>query len=110
MADATERILCIASYEKGQDFMRQCAEMGVKPLLLTVEKLRDADWPRGALEEIITMPVDLTVEQILNTVSWLARNRRFDRIVALDEFDLETAAQAREHMRIRGMGLTASAY
>jgi biotin carboxylase len=110
MADATERILCIASYEKGQDFMRQCAEMGVKPLLLTVDKLRDADWPREALEEIVTMPASLTVEQILNTVSWLARGRRFDRIVALDEFDLETAAQIREHMRIRGMGVTASAY
>ena len=46
MIDATERLLCISSYEKGQDFMRQCAEMGVKPTLLTVDKLRDADWPR----------------------------------------------------------------
>ncbi|MGD0630229.1 MAG: ATP-grasp domain-containing protein [Terracidiphilus sp.] len=110
MADTTERILCIASYEKGQDFMRQCAEMGVKPTLLTVDKLRDADWPREALEDIVTTPPDLTIEQILNTVSWMARSKRFDRIVALDEFDLETAAQIREHMRIRGMGVTASAY
>jgi biotin carboxylase len=110
MADATERILCIASYEKGQDFMRQCAEMGVKPTLLTVDKLRDAPWPREALEDVVTMPPDLTIEQILNTVSWMARGKRFDRIVALDEFDLETAAQVREHMRIRGMGVTASAY
>ena len=110
MSDATERILCIASYEKGQDFMRQCAEMGVKPTLLTVDKLRDADWPREALEDIVTMPPDLTIEQIINTVSWRSRSKRFDRIVALDEFDLETAAQLREHMRIRGMGVTASAY
>jgi len=110
MGDATERFLCIASYEKGQDFMRQCAELGVKPTLLTVEKLRDADWPREALEDIVTTPPDLTVEQILNTVSYLARSKRFDRIVALDEFDLETAAQVREHMRVRGMGVTASAY
>ena len=110
MIDPTERILCIASYEKGQDFMRQCAELGVKPTLLTVDKLRDADWPRDALEDIVTMPPALTVEQILNTVSWMARGRRFDRIAALDEFDLETAAQLREHMRVRGMGVTASAY
>src|SRR5580658_10046676 len=110
MSDATERILCIASYEKGQDFMRQCAELGVKPTLLTVDKLRDADWPREALEEIVTMPPELTVEQILNTVSYIARSKRFDRVAALDEFDLETAAQVREHMRIRGMGVTASAY
>ena len=31
MRDAIQRFLCISSYEKGQDFMRQCAEMGVKP-------------------------------------------------------------------------------
>ena len=110
MSDATERILCIASYEKGQDFMRQVAELGVRPTLLTVDKLVDADWPREALEDLVTMPAGLTVEQILNTVSWMARTRRFDRVVALDEFDLETAAQIREHMRIRGMGVTASAY
>ena len=110
MVDATERFLCIASYEKGQDFLRQLAELGVKPTLLTVDKLRDADWPFDALEEVVTRPAGLSVEQTLNTVSYMARGRRFDRVVALDEFDLETAAQIREHMRIRGMGVTASAY
>ncbi len=110
MGDTSERFLCIASYEKGQDFLRQAAEMGVKPTLLTVDTLRDAAWPREALEEVVTMPAGLTPEQILNTVSWVARGRRFDRVIALDEFDLETAALIREHMRIRGMGVTASAY
>jgi biotin carboxylase len=110
MGDGSERFLCITSYEKGQDFMRQCAELGVRPTLLTVDKLHGADWPREALEDIVTMPPDLTIEQILNTVSWMARAKRFDRVVALDEFDLETAAGIREHMRIRGMGVTASAY
>ena len=28
MADGVERFLCIACYEKGHDFLRQCAEMG----------------------------------------------------------------------------------
>ena len=42
MAVSSQRFLCIASYEKGQAFMQQCAELGVKPTLLTVEKLRDA--------------------------------------------------------------------
>jgi biotin carboxylase len=110
MIDATERFLCIASYEKGHDFLRQCAEMGVKPTVLTLDKLRDAPWPHEALEELATMPAGLSREQILNTVSWMARGRRYDRVVALDEFDLETGAQIREHMRIRGMGVTASAY
>ena len=106
MPERTERFLCIASYEKGHDFLRQCAQLGVKPTLLTLDKLRDADWPREALEDLTTMPSGLNREQILNTVSWMARGRRYDRIIALDEFDLEKAAQIREHMRIPGMGLT----
>ena len=107
MLDSTERFLCIASYEKGHDFLRQCAEMGVRPTLLDAwTSCAMRDWPREALEDLATMPAGLTREQILNTVSWMARGRRFDRIVALDEFDLETAAQIREHMRIPGMGTT----
>jgi len=109
MPDPTERFLLIASYEKGHDFMRQCAEMGIRSTLLTLDALRDADWPREALEEVATMPPGLTHEQILNTVSWMARGRRFDRVVALDEFDQQTAAQLREHMRLPGMGITTSA-
>ena len=110
MGERIERFLCIASSEMGHDFLRQCAEMGVKPTLLTLDKLRDADWPRESVEAVATMPSGLTLEQILNTVSWMSRGRRFDRVVALDEFDQQMAAQIREHMRIPGMGITTAAY
>ncbi len=110
MPDTVERFLLMASYEKGHEFIRQCAEMGVRCTLLTLDKLRDADWPRDALEDIATMPPGLSREQILNTVSWMVRGRRFDRIVALDEFDVGTAAQIREHLRIPGMGVTTAGY
>ncbi len=110
MADKIERILCISSYEKGQDFMRQCAEMGVRPTLLTVEKLRDGPWPHEVLEDLALMPGDLSREAILNTVCWMSRGRKFDRVVALDEFDLDVSAQIREHTRIPGMGVTSTAY
>lgn len=106
----TPRILCLTSYEKGQPLMRQCAEMGCRVVLLTVDKLRDIDWPRDILEEVITMPEGMALEQITNTVTWLARTRRFDRIIALDEFDMDAAAHLREHMRIPGMGRTAIAH
>jgi biotin carboxylase len=109
MPDSAERLLLIASYEKGHDFIRQCTATGLQCTLLTLDSLRDADWPRDALEELATMPAGLSRDQILNTVSWMARGRRFDRVVALDEFDLETAAALREHMRIPGMGLTTAA-
>src|SRR5215469_8271889 len=110
MANALERILCISTYEKGQDFLRTCADAGVRPTLLTVDKLRHANWPREALEDLATMPENLAPEQILNTVSWMARGRRFDRVVALDEFDLEVAAQIREHWRLPGIGVTTTAF
>jgi hypothetical protein len=80
--------------------------MGVKVTLLTLDKNRNADWPRECLEELATMPPGLNREQILNTVSWMSRGRRFDSVIALHEHDLETAAQIREHMRVPGMGTT----
>jgi biotin carboxylase len=97
-------IFCISSYEKGQNFLREAARLGCEVTLLTVDKLRDADWPRESLKELLTMPEGLTPEQMLNTVMYLARTRRIDRIVALDEFDLEAAALIREHMRLPGFG------
>ena len=106
MSDHAERLLCISTYEKGQDFLRQCADMGVKTTLLTLEKHHDGDWPREALEGLVTMPEGLTKEQVTNTVCWMARGRNFGRIVALDEFDQELAAHLREHMQIPGMGIT----
>ena len=106
----SERILCISSYEKGQAFMRQCAAMGCHVVLLTVEKLKDADWPRDILEDVQTMPANLPLEAILRTVTYMARGWKFDRIVALDEFDMEIVAALREHMRIPGMGRTTTAH
>ena len=41
-----------------------------------------------------------------NAFSYLARTRVFDRIVALDDFNVELAAMIREHLRIPGMGET----
>jgi biotin carboxylase len=103
-------ILCISTYEKGQAFLRECAALGCRVVLLTVEKLRDAEWPREVLEELHTMPEGMTAEQVTNTVTYLARRRKFDRIVALDEFDMEIAAHLREHMRVPGMGVTTTAH
>ena len=99
-------ILCISTYEKGQLFMQEVARLGVNVILLTVDKLEHADWPRESISKLVTMPENLTPQQVLNTVSYLARENRIDRIVPLDEFDLEVAALLREHMRLPGMGET----
>ena len=103
-------ILCVSTYEKGQEFIRTCKAIGCTVYLLTVEKLRNADWPREAIDEMFFMPEDLQLSQLLNAVSYAARTRKIDRIVALDEFDMENVSAIREHLRIPGMGLTTVRY
>ncbi len=103
-------ILCVSSYEKGQEFLRACKTIGCRVLLLTLEKLRDGDWPRDAIDEMFFMPEDLPLEALVFTVSYLARSQPIDRIVALDEFDMENVSALREHLRIPGMGLTTVRY
>ncbi len=103
-------ILCMSSYEKGQEFIRQAKRQGWRVLFLTAEKLKDADWPRDHIDEIYFMP-DLTIrDHMLNAVSYIGRGISIDRIVALDEFDIEMAATLREHLRVPGMGETTSRY
>src|ERR1700685_1838062 len=103
-------ILCITTYEKGQEFMRECKRQGCRVFLLTAEKLRDADWPRASLDDTFYLPENLPVQDIVQAVSHLARTHKLERIVALDEFDMETAATLREHLRVPGMGLTTMRY
>ena len=102
--------LCITTYEKGQEFMRECKRQGCRVILLTAEKLRDADWPRDSLDDTFYLPEEIPIADVVKAVTHLARNEKLDRIVALDEFDMETAATLREHLRIPGMGLTTMRY
>lgn len=103
-------ILCISSYEKGQEFIRTCKGMGCRVLLLTVEKLRHVDWPFECIDEVFTMPEELPLQSLIYAVSYTARSQAIDRIVALDEFDMENVSALREHLRIPGMGMTTVRY
>jgi biotin carboxylase len=103
-------VLCITTYEKGQEFMRECKRQGCRVFLLTGEKLRNADWPRESLDDMFYLPADLPLDDIVKAVTHLARTHKLDRIVALDEFDMETASTLREHLRVPGMGLTTMRY
>jgi biotin carboxylase len=103
-------MLCLASYEKGEAFLRECKRQGCRVLLITVEKLREANWPREAIDEVFYMPDHYSRDDIIKGVSYLARTQTVDRIVPLDEYDQETAALLREHLRIPGMGDTTARY
>ncbi len=107
-------ILCLASYEKGQEFLRECRRQGRHVLLLTSLSLKDkAHWPLESIDEIFYMPDEegkWDRTQTVNAVSYLARTRAIDRIVPLDDFDVEVAAMLREHLRVPGMGETTVRY
>jgi len=90
--------------------MRECKSLGCRVILLTAEKLRDGDWPRESLEDIFYLPEAISLAEIVQSVTHLARTRKIDRIIALDEYDMETASTLREHLRIPGMGLTTMRY
>ena len=104
MSESSVTILCLASYFKGHDFIRECHRLGARVLLVARESMRDLDWPRDSIDELLLIP-DLTRrDHMINGVSWLARTESIDRIVPLDEFDLEMASTLREHLRVPGMG------
>lgn len=106
-------VLCLASYEKGAEFLRECKRQGCRVILLTSESIRDADWPRASLDEIFLIPdhdKKWNLDDVIKGVSYLARRESIDRIVPLDDFDLETAAALREHLRVPGMGETTTRY
>jgi biotin carboxylase len=99
-------ILCIATYFKGDAFLRECRRQGCTVLLLTVESLADAEWPREAIDEIHTITRAAGDAGMRRCVDVMARRHRIDRIAALDDFDVEAAAMLREHLQIAGMGRT----
>lgn len=103
-------VLCLASECKGEPFIRECKRQGANVILITEEKQANKAWPMESIDERFLMP-DLSHRQdVIHAVSYLARTRRLDRIVALDDYDVGTAAALREHLRLPGMGDTTARY
>jgi biotin carboxylase len=50
------------------------------------------------------------MNHVIKGLAWLMRNERIDRIVSLDDFDVEKGAMLREEFRIAGMGQTTARY
>ena len=96
-------IICFATFFKGGEFMRACKAQGCNVILVTKEKMMNEDWPRDVLDEVFALPNDAPVELFLDLVAHIAKTRRADRIVALEEFDVVVAALAREHLCLPGM-------
>lgn len=94
--------------------MEEAKRQGCRVFLLTSLSLQDtAEWPSESLEDIFYMRDEAhewNTQHMLLAVSHLCRTTQVDRIVPLDDFDLEKAALLREHLRLPGLGETATRY
>jgi biotin carboxylase len=104
--------LCIASYFKGNDFLRAMKKTGATVYLVTSKKLEHQAWAREAIDDIFYVQQgpnnEWVMEDVAAGLAWLMRSHKIDRIVSLDDFDVEKGAFLREHFRIPGMGQTTS--
>jgi len=103
-------ILCIATYFKGEAFLRECRRRGCRVLLLTSDALVNAAWPREDIDEVFSIARDASEAEIRRRVDGIARTHAIARIAALDDFDVELGAMLREHLQVPGMGRTAASY
>ena len=71
-------ILCVATYFKGEAFLREAKQQGCRVLLLTSDKLAHDAWPREAIDEIHSIPRDADEALIKRAVDGIARRHRID--------------------------------
>jgi hypothetical protein len=96
-------IICLATYFKGADFIDECKAHGCHVILITKEKMLREDWPRERLDDLIAVPNDAGPPLFIDLLAFLARKIKIDRVVALEEFDVVTAALMREHLCLPGL-------
>lgn len=96
-------VVCLATYFKGADFIRECKAHACRVVLVTKEKMLHEDWPRDSLDDLIAMPNDAPVELFIDLMAHLSKTAKIDRVVALEEFDVVNAALIREHLSLPGM-------
>ncbi|MET7256559.1 ATP-grasp domain-containing protein [Dyadobacter jiangsuensis] len=110
----TLTFLCISTYFKGNDFLQALKDAGNKVFLITAKKLEDKPWVRDAVDEFFYVEEGedgtYNMNEIITGLAYVMRTRPIDRVVALDDFDVEKAAHIREYFRIPGMGQTTGRY
>src|SRR5436309_2121247 len=107
MSTARPTILCLSSYFKGNRFLQRGKREGGRVFLLTVESLRQAPWAREQLDDLFVLPDLADTRKVIDGVAWLMRKQKIDRVVALDDYDVELGAALREHFRLPGVGQSA---
>src|SRR4051812_39228305 len=96
-------ICCIASEHKGNEFLEGAQNAGWRVTLVTKKMLLDAPWTWTAISEVKTVEDDAGVLDYVRAITNLMGTQPIDKVVGLDEFDVLTAAMAREHLNLPGM-------
>ena len=96
-------VVCLATFFKGVDFIRECKSHGCRVVVVTKEKFLQEDWPRDCIDELFALPNDAPNEVFIDLMRHISRTNRIDRVVALEEFDVILAALIREHLCLPGM-------
>ncbi len=96
-------IVCIASEFKGNEFLDECQNAGWDVTLVTRKKLLDEAWAWTSLNEVKTVSDDASADEYVRAIVNVEGTKLIDRVVGLDEFDVLTAAKAREHLQLGGM-------
>lgn len=99
-------IIVIASEFKGNDFIEECSEAGWHVTLVTRENLLDEAWVWTSIDAVKSVSPGASHEDYVRAVANTAGNQPVNRIVGIDEFDVLTAAKAREHFRLEGMSMS----
>ena len=97
MTNSKPTILCIASFFKGNDFIRECKRQGAGVVLLTREKLLGAEWARDSLDDLIAIAGKTSVQSYLAAATYVARQRRVIRRGELRRYLPAKGAGDRQH-------------
>ncbi|WP_405571401.1 acetyl-CoA carboxylase biotin carboxylase subunit family protein [Winogradskyella sp. Asnod2-B02-A] len=101
--------LCVSTYFKGEDFLKSVKAEGNNVYLLTKKKLDKEPWPWESIDDVFYIE-EWNQSDVAKGIAYKFRTIKFDRFVALDDFDVEKVALLREHFRMPGMGRTTAHY
>lgn len=101
-------VLFLSSSYKGVPMIEEVKKAGLHVLLLVDEVNRHEPWPFESIDEFFVVPELARYQDVINTVTYLCRGRQIDYIAPLDEFEVELVSMLREHLRLPGMGVSAT--
>ncbi|MCX7638876.1 MAG: ATP-grasp domain-containing protein [Pyrinomonadaceae bacterium] len=98
-----KNIVCIASEFKGNEFLQECHSAGWNVILVTRNDIINSPWAWESISEVRTVEKTATQEDYIRTITNIFGSKKIHKIVGLDEFDILTAARAREHLQLEGL-------